>query len=191
MNKELKELIKSDIYRHYGCSKKPFLWKRHNPSLNYQIVLRKAHYFNCVKQSIIKGKYYRYALNKISRKMQMQIPYTAEIGKGLIIIHFGRLILSPETKIGSNCNLFTGVTIGSTTRGEKKGVPIIGDRVWIGPNAVIVGKVKIGNNVLIAANSYVNFDVPDNSIVIGNPGKIKSSTNATESYICQTWENDN
>ncbi len=50
---------------------------------------------------------------------------------------------------------------------------------------MIVGKIKIGNNVLIAANSYVNFDVPDNSIVIGNPGKIIHRENATEGYICQ------
>ena len=52
-----------------------------------------------------------------------------------------------------------------------------------GANAVIVGKINIGNNVLIAPNSYVNFDVPDNSIVIGNPGKIIHKDNATEGYI--------
>lgn len=68
---------------------------------------------------------------------------------------------------------------------EKRGGSQIGNCVWIGPNAVIVGKIKIGNNVLIAANSYVNFDVPDNSIVIGNPGKIIHRENATEGYICQ------
>ncbi|WP_138272484.1 LbetaH domain-containing protein [Parabacteroides merdae] len=48
----------------------------------------------------------------------------------------------------------------------------LGNSVWIGPNAVIVEKINIGDNVLIAANSYVNFDVPSNSIVIGNPGRI-------------------
>ena len=55
--------------------------------------------------------------------------------------------------------------------------------MWIGPNATIVGKIKVGNDVLIGANSYVNFDVPDHSIVIGNPGKIISKENATEDYI--------
>lgn len=67
------------------------------------------------------------------------------------------------------------------------GVPTIGNDVWIGPNAVIVGKINIGDNVLIAANSYVNFDVPSNSIVIGNPGRIIPSAKATEGYICQKW----
>ena len=68
------------------------------------------------------------------------------------------------------------------------GVPKIGNEVWIGPNAVIVGKVTIGDDVLIAANAYINFDVPDHSIVIGNPGKIIARESATEGYICQKVE---
>lgn len=72
---------------------------------------------------------------------------------------------------------------GQENRGKRKGTPRIGNDVWIGTNAVIVGKIEIGNNVLIAPNSYVNFDVPNNSIVIGNPGKIIPSINACESYI--------
>lgn len=52
---------------------------------------------------------------------------------------------------------------------------------WL--NAVIVGKIKIGNNVLIAPNAYVSFDVPSNSVVIGNPGQITPKENATEGYI--------
>ena len=76
-----------------------------------------------------------------------------------------------------------GITIGVELRGKRKGAPTIGNRVWIGPNATIVGKIKVGNDVLIGANSYVNFDVPDHSIVIGNPGKIISKENATEDYI--------
>ena len=63
----------------------------------------------------------------------------------------------------------------------------LGNSVWIGPNAVIVEKINIGDNVLIAANSYVNFDVPSNSIVIGNPGRDIPSANAIEGYICQKW----
>ena len=67
--------------------------------------------------------------------------------------------------------------------GGKQGVPTIGNYVWIGINAVIVGKVNIGNDVLIAPNSYVNCDVPDHSIVFGNPCIIKHRDNATEGYV--------
>ena len=55
-------------------------------------------------------------------------------------------------------------------------------------NLIVVGKIKIGNDVLIAPGAYVNFDVPDHSIVIGNPGKIIPKQNATEGYIASPVE---
>lgn len=67
--------------------------------------------------------------------------------------------------------------------GGRQGAPVIGNEVWIGINAAIVGKVTIGDDVLIAPNSYVNCDVPSNSIVFGNPCIIKHKENATEGYI--------
>ena len=67
--------------------------------------------------------------------------------------------------------------------GENKGAPVISDNVWIGTNAVIVGKISIGTDVMIAPNAFVNFNVPPHSIVIGNPAKIISRENATEGYI--------
>ena len=54
----------------------------------------------------------------------------------------------------------------------------------IGANAVIVGNITIGSDVLIAPPAYVNFDVPDHSIVIGNPARIIHRENATEDYVC-------
>lgn len=170
-----------------GGERKQLFWKIRNVTLLYTIVYRKAHYYSNQKgiHNQILAIWYRYKLNYLSRKYLLQIPYLANIGKGLNIVHFGRVIVAPSVTIGNNCNLFTGVTIGSTVRGSKAGVPTIGNEVWIGPNAVIVGKITIGNNVLVAANSYVNCDVPDNSIVIGNPAKIIHKENATEGYICQ------
>lgn len=182
----LRELIKSDIYRHYGCYKLPFLWKKHNVALACTIAYRKAHEYSSSRIPLI-GLWMRYKLNKISRKYFFQVPYNVEIGPGFNFVHFGRLIIAPYVKIGSNCNIFTGVTIGATTRGVHVGVPTIGNNVWIGPNAVIVGGVCIGDDVLIAGNSYVNFDVPSHSVVIGNPARIHSKADATKDYICQQY----
>jgi serine O-acetyltransferase len=106
-----------------------------------------------------------------------------KIGEGFYIGHFGTIIVSNNAIIGKNCNIATGVVVGASRRGENKGAPQIGDLVWIGINAIIIGKIKIGSDVLIAPGAYVNFDVPDHSIVLGNPGKIIAHENATEGYI--------
>ena len=127
----------------------------------------------------------RIMLRHYSYKFGFQIPYNVKIGKGLFFSHFGTVVINENTIIGENCNINHNVTIGRQNRGSKKGSPSIGDFVWMGTGSVIVGKITIGNNVLIAPNSYVNFDVPSNSVVIGNPSKIIDKENATEGYINQ------
>lgn len=81
-------------------------------------------------------------------------------------------MFNPDCTIGRNCTVAQGVLIGQ----NNHGVPKIGNQVWIGANAIVVGKITIGNNVVIAPGAYVNTDVPDNSLVIGNPCKILSKT---------------
>ena len=78
------------------------------------------------------------------------------------------------------------MVIGQTNRGKHKGVPIIGNEVWIGINAAIVGGITIGDDVLIAPNSFVNVYVPSHSVVFGNPCIIKHRDWATEGYINHT-----
>ena len=82
-----------------------------------------------------------------------------------------------------NSDIHKGVVIGQENRGKRKGAPTIWDSVWIGINAAIVGNITIGDDVLIAPNSFVNCDVPSHSIVYGNPCQIKNSENATQGYI--------
>jgi serine O-acetyltransferase len=122
-------------------------------------------------------------LNHLQRKYGLEISYENSIGSGFYIGHAFNITLNPNAVLGKNVNIHKGVTIGQENRGKRKGAPVIGDNVWIGVNATIVGKVKIGNNVLIVPNSYVNFDVPDNSVVLGNPAKVIPNINATEGYI--------
>jgi serine O-acetyltransferase len=126
---------------------------------------------------------YKLLHRRYTFKYGIQIAARTNIGEGLCIRHFGTIIVNPRTRIGKNCNIHQGVTIGQTNRGKHTGVPVIGDAVWMGPNAVIVGGIRIGNNVLIAPNSYINTNVPDNSIVSGNPATITPRDNATEGYI--------
>lgn len=127
--------------------------------------------------------YYRFRLHQLSLKTQIQIPYTTKIGEHFSIGHLGTVIINPGSVLGDNVCVNAGVTIGQENRGVRQGCPTIANNVWIGPNAVVVGKVNIGNNVLIAPNAYVNFDVPDDSVVIGNPGVIHHNENATKGYL--------
>ncbi len=112
-----------------------------------------------------------------------EISPEAKIDGGLYIGHPYCITINPNAKIGRNCNIHKGVTIGQENRGKRKGAPIIGNEVWIGVNSTIVGSITIGDDVLIAPNSYVNQDIPSHSVVFGNPCQIRSSQNATEGYI--------
>lgn len=176
MNKE----AEYDLYRCYGRKsetvKEKFL---RGPQLKYIIQLRKTQ--NCNSRWLFKIN--KWKLSRLSRKSLIQIPPEVSIGRGFYIGHFGQIVINPGVVIGSNCNIMTGVTIGQENRGYRKGVPTIGSRVWIGTNAVIVGKIIIGDDVLIAPNAYVNFDVPSHSIVIGNPAKIVPTADAVQGYI--------
>jgi serine O-acetyltransferase len=100
----------------------------------------------------------------------IDIPRTCSIGPGLYIGHFGGIILSPRTVMGSNCNLSHDVTIGVAGEGSSAGVPVIGDDVYIAPGAKLFGKIRIGNDVKIGANAVVYRDVPDHAVVVLDPG---------------------
>lgn len=128
--------------------------------------------------------FYKIIMKKACKKYCVDIGVTTQIGGGGC--YFGHpyaITINPKAKIGKNCNIHKGVTIGQENRGKRQGVPTIGDEVWIGVNASVVGDIKIGNDVLIAPNSYVNCDVPDHAIVFGNPCIVRHRDNATEAYI--------
>ncbi len=173
--------FKKDLYRYYG-GRESFKQRLYRP-----LEIKYIHTFRrCKTAKSIFKLFYHFKLRSLSKKTQIQIPYSTEIGDGFYIGHCGRIIINPTAKLGKNINIATGVTIGKENRGKRKGAPTIGNNVWIGTNAVIVGNISIGDDVLIAPLAYVNFDVPSHSIVIGNPGKIIFRENATADYINRT-----
>jgi serine O-acetyltransferase len=66
------------------------------------------------------------------------------------------------------------VTLGKSNRGKNKGSPVLGDNVYIGPGAKIVGGIRVGDNVAIGANCVVAKNIPDNAVVVGVPGEVIS-----------------
>lgn len=125
------------------------------------------------------GKIYCYYYAK---KYGLEISPQACISGGLYLGHPYNITVGSNCILGTNINLHKGCTIGSTS-GPRWGSPVLGNNVWIGINATVIGKIKIGDDVLIAPNAYVNFDVPSHSVVIGNPGIIHHKKNATNYYI--------
>lgn len=93
--------------------------------------------------------------------------YTSEIGEGFYVLHGNGTFISAK-KIGKKCWVCQQVTIGF----HNEGNPTIGDNVFIGAGAKILGDITIGNNVKIGANAVVTKNIPDNCTVIGIPGRI-------------------
>ena len=175
--------FEKDLYRWYGKKCESLRQRILRPQeIKYLYWLRRAQNHS----SLIAKIYYKLRLRSLSKKTKIQISSSTRIGAGFYIGHTGRIIINPGAVLGKNVNIATGVTIGQENRGKRKGCPKISDNVWIGTNSVIVGNITIGTDVLIAPLSYVNFDVPDHSIVIGNPARIIHRENATKGYINRT-----
>ncbi len=101
----------------------------------------------------------------------MEIAFTDNVG-GIRLIHPWNITVNDNAIIGKNVTLFKGCTIGVIEKGNKAGCPKIENGVTVYANATICGNITIGENSIIAAGAFVNFDVPKNSLVIGNPGII-------------------
>ena len=130
-----------------------------------------------------KNIFHKLILKKYSSKYGLEISTDATIGKGFYLGHPYNITVAGGVVLGDNVNLHKGCTIGRENRGQREGVPTIGNCVAIGINATVIGNIHIGDDVMIAPNSFVNFDVPDHSVVIGNPGVIHSKNDATKGYI--------
>ncbi|MDN3583742.1 serine O-acetyltransferase [Mucilaginibacter flavus] len=102
----------------------------------------------------------------------IDIPLNTEIGTGFMVFHGQGLIVHGDCKIGSNVLIRHNTTLGQKSR--NGGVPIIGNNVDIGAHSIIIGSVKIGDNCIIGAGTFINVDIPENSIVYGRPLVIKS-----------------
>lgn len=153
-----KELKLSDLYRYTGSQSKSNFWKSFFfiPGFRYSIYLRLTNKYLNMKggRRILRYCFY-FRLLRLQKKYGIQIPPATTIGKGFYIGHFGTIVVSPYAVLGDNFNISQGVTIGYANREVRGGAASIGNEVYIGPGAKIVGKVSIGNNVAIGANAVV------------------------------------
>ncbi len=176
----MNSIIYDDLYRYEGKRQFKILLRYvlFTPSFRYIFLYRKTQQA-ATKLSFL---FWKILLRQCMLRTGIQIPECTIIDKGFRIVHFGHIVINPSAVIGKNFNISHGVTIGSS-QGKLAGVPTIGDNVSIQTNAVLVGGITIGNDVLIAPNAFVNFNVPDGCIVVGNPGQIIEQTKASAKYI--------
>jgi len=176
----LRSILKADIQRYVGTQERGGLHVVKEVLLHecllfvvlYRIAQRIIRIRNRWLQGILKVCYVYTIFRFYSLFVGIEVHLTARIGKGFYIGHFGDIHIGPVA-MGSNCNVSQGVTIGEGRFGtDQFGIPTLGNNVYIAPGAKLFGKITIGNNVSIGANAVVSKTIPDNAIVLGNPGRI-------------------
>ena len=179
----MKQILLDDLYRYEGERSRDLIVK-----LRYILFTPGFTFIYFFRRAALAKNLFSKALWVVLHRITMwitgiQIPIGTQIGHGFRIVHFGTIVVNPDAQIGKNFNISQGCLIGNA-QGKREGVPTIGDNVCMNANSVIIGGVHIGNHVLIAPGAFVNFDVPDNSIVIGNPGQIiPRESSPTDKYI--------
>ena len=138
------------------------------PSFKALIYYKISHYFYERKHLILA----RYISEKAKRKTGIEIHPGATIGKRLFIDHGTGVVIGETAIVGNDVTLFHGVTLGGTGKEKGKRHPTIGNNVFIGSGAKVLGNIIIGNNVKIGANAIILKDVPSNVTIVGVPGKI-------------------
>lgn len=174
-------------YRHYlKCDKKALGIAKKRPSIigdeiwKFEILLRKSEYYkntcqhNLIKKILYFVSLYRY--HKARVKLGFSIPLNV-FGPGLSIAHRGTIVVNGNASVGKNCRIQECTTIGATN-GESS-APKLGDNIFIGSGARIIGNIKIADDIAIGANAVVNknFDTPGITIA-GVPAKKVSDNNS-------------
>lgn len=142
------------------------------PSFKAIVIYRLSHKLYLKKHYILA----RWLCEKAKRKTGIEIHPGATIGRSLFIDHGSGVVIGETAIIGDNCTMYHGVTLGTTGKEKGKRHPTIGNNVYIGTGAKILGNISIGDNVKIGANAVVLRDVEKNVTVVGIPGKVVKHT---------------
>jgi serine O-acetyltransferase len=157
----------------------------------FQIVLRKAEYYtnafrNSKKYLFVHYIWYKFKLHKYSVKLGFSIPINV-FGPGLSIAHYGTIVVNSAAKVGKNCRIQEGVNIGATNGSAL--APQIGDNVFIGTGAKIIGDISIADDVAIGANAVVVKSITESGVTYGGvPAKKISSNNSHSNLSAKLFE---
>ena len=153
--------------------------KRKDPAIhsNLEVLLYPSFkvmiYYHISHKLYLKGHFFlaRYFCERAKRKTGIEIHPGATIGDDFFIDHGSGVVIGETTIIGNNVTIYHGVTLGGTSLDKVKRHPTVMDNVMIGSGAKILGNITIGSNTKIGANAVVTKDIPNDSVVVGVPGK--------------------
>ena len=183
---------KQELEFYLRCDRMALGRKGTKPSLfgdeiwKFQICMRKLDFYTTT--GCILRLFYRFKYHNLSLKLGFSIPYDV-FGPGLAIVHYGTIVISSGSKIGENCRIHAGVNIGANAGGTKAAT--IGNQVYIGPGAKIVGDITIGDNAVIGANAVVVEDVPAGVTVAAKTGTAQIGGNQPDNgvFVCCAADN--
>jgi len=121
---------------------------------------------------------YRALFRKIRNTYGIELPYTVQLGRRVIIEHQNAIVIHGDCSIGDDCIIRQGVTMGNRYLDRPFDAPKLGDRVNVGAGAKIFGNVTIGDDVNIGANAVVLSDIPSGKTAVGIPAKIINNSNS-------------
>ena len=182
--KELRDFLERDRLALHQTRARPKLfgddiWK-------YQIRLRKTEWYRYSAKHA-KNPFHaacfvvsRTLLSRRAIKLGFSIPLNV-FERGLSIAHYGTIVVNSHAKVGQNCRIQEGVNLGSTGGNDLS--PIIGDNVFIGTGAKLIGGIKVANGVSIAANAVVVKDIDEPNTTWGGVPAKKLSNNGSEAFI--------
>lgn len=175
----LRALICSDRCR-YGRGNSWLIGYLLFPGFRFSFWFRLHQWANASGKHRLVRVFLTWCVLRQSLKTGIQINPGAQVGPGLYMPHFGGIVVNPKAVIGANCYLSHNVLIGKVHAGKRAGVPVVGDNVFIGAGAVILGNIAIGNNAAIGVNSVVIDDVPAGVLVAGAPARVVAEKSSDE-----------
>ncbi len=176
----LRESIRADLLRY----RKNTGWKAFGyayivyPGFRVTFWYRLVHYCHRSPKWRIFSKIGTLWLLHQQHRTGIELSHQTEIGPGVYIPHAGAIVINGKCKIGSNLYLSHDVLLGKAHAGPRQGVPTVGDDVYLGPGARLLGKLHVGDNAAIGANAVVLNDIPSDSFAVGAPAKVVKNTGA-------------
>ncbi|EZP69674.1 Serine acetyltransferase [Sphingomonas paucimobilis] len=183
--KLLRSVLKADLYRYSGGASAGHFWRHYafTPGYKYTVLMRTTGWLSAQPLKGF-GVYYllKMILLRARYKYGFAIPEYMVIGPGLFINRFGGVYMNGDAVIGNNANVTHGSMLGQANRGLYRGSPVLGNRVFIGAGAKIIGRLRVGDDSSIGSNAVVTKEVPVHGVVGGVPAKL-ISTAGSDGYI--------